>query len=107
MNMELVFMAKKIAQPGMNMGQERQMQMVGGNGRNQCRQYTGQNVGIQIRQNARNKIRYNARNQIGPNARQNHSIQNACNQNGLIVVLAVRNQNGNAALARVENNGYG
>nr|GEX70163.1 hypothetical protein [Tanacetum cinerariifolium] len=29
----------------MNMGQDRQMQMVGGNGRNQFRQYAGQNVG--------------------------------------------------------------
>ncbi|GJU92898.1 hypothetical protein Tco_1317654 [Tanacetum coccineum] len=32
-----------IAQPGMNMGQDRQMQMVGGNGGNQFRQYAGQN----------------------------------------------------------------
>nr|GFD22343.1 hypothetical protein [Tanacetum cinerariifolium] len=29
----------------MNMGQDRQMQMVGGNGGNQFRQYTGQNAG--------------------------------------------------------------
>nr|GFA82064.1 hypothetical protein [Tanacetum cinerariifolium] len=36
---------KQIAQPGMNMGQDRQMQMVGGNGGNQFRQYTGQNAG--------------------------------------------------------------
>nr|GFA76561.1 hypothetical protein [Tanacetum cinerariifolium] len=36
---------RQIAQPGMNMGQDRQMQMVGGNGGNQFRQYTGQNVG--------------------------------------------------------------
>nr|GEW33887.1 hypothetical protein [Tanacetum cinerariifolium] len=35
----------QIAQPGMNMGQDRQMQMVGGNGENQVRQYAGQNVG--------------------------------------------------------------
>nr|GEY10351.1 hypothetical protein [Tanacetum cinerariifolium] len=35
----------QIAQPGMNMGQDRQMQMVRGNGRNQFRQYTGQNAG--------------------------------------------------------------
>nr|GEV04376.1 retrovirus-related Pol polyprotein from transposon TNT 1-94 [Tanacetum cinerariifolium] len=32
-----------IAQPGMNMGQDRQMQMVGGNGGNQFRQYARQN----------------------------------------------------------------
>nr|GFC74867.1 hypothetical protein [Tanacetum cinerariifolium] len=34
---------RQIAQPGMNMGQERQMQMIGGNGGNQFRQV--QNVG--------------------------------------------------------------
>nr|GFA08426.1 hypothetical protein [Tanacetum cinerariifolium] len=34
---------RKIAQPGMNMGQNRQMQMVGGNDGNQFRQYAGQN----------------------------------------------------------------
>ncbi|GJT77783.1 hypothetical protein Tco_1044508 [Tanacetum coccineum] len=32
---------------GMNMGQDRQMQIVGGNGGNQFRQYVGQNVGNQ------------------------------------------------------------
>nr|GEY37712.1 hypothetical protein [Tanacetum cinerariifolium] len=35
----------QIAQPGMNMGQDRQMQMVGGNGGNQFRMYGGQNAG--------------------------------------------------------------
>ncbi|GKC21504.1 hypothetical protein Tco_1023654 [Tanacetum coccineum] len=55
-----------IAQSGMNMGQDRHMQMVEGNGRNQFRQYAGQNVG----------------NQIGYNAAQ----MNVGNQNGLIVV---------------------
>nr|GEV02437.1 reverse transcriptase domain-containing protein [Tanacetum cinerariifolium] len=35
----------QIAQPGMNMGQDRQMQMVRGNGGNQFRQYAGQNAG--------------------------------------------------------------
>ncbi|GJX62846.1 retrovirus-related pol polyprotein from transposon TNT 1-94 [Tanacetum coccineum] len=34
---------RQIAQPGMNMGQDRQMQMVGGNGGNKFRQYDGQN----------------------------------------------------------------
>nr|GEY47930.1 hypothetical protein [Tanacetum cinerariifolium] len=52
---------RQIAQPGMNMGQDRQMQMVGGNGGNQFRQYTGQN--------ARNPAGYNDvignQNQIG------------------------------------------
>nr|GEY17335.1 hypothetical protein [Tanacetum cinerariifolium] len=36
---------RQIAQPGMNMGQDRQIQMVGGNGGNQFRQYAGQNAG--------------------------------------------------------------
>nr|GEW23524.1 hypothetical protein [Tanacetum cinerariifolium] len=36
---------RHIAQPGMNMGQDRQMQMVRGNGGNQFRQYAGQNLG--------------------------------------------------------------
>nr|GFA86591.1 hypothetical protein [Tanacetum cinerariifolium] len=35
----------QIAQPGMNMSQDRQTQMVRGNGGNQFRQYAGQNVG--------------------------------------------------------------
>nr|GFB03743.1 hypothetical protein [Tanacetum cinerariifolium] len=35
---------RQIAQLGMNMGQDRQMQMVGGNGENQFRQYARQNV---------------------------------------------------------------
>nr|GFD46647.1 hypothetical protein [Tanacetum cinerariifolium] len=45
----------------MNMGQDRQMQMIGGNGGNQFRQYAGnlngynavQNVGNQVAQNPR------------------------------------------------------
>ncbi|GJT76570.1 hypothetical protein Tco_1043295 [Tanacetum coccineum] len=36
----------------MNMGQDRQMQMVGGNGGNQIRQYAGQNIGNQNGYNA-------------------------------------------------------
>ncbi|GJR06193.1 hypothetical protein Tco_0529177 [Tanacetum coccineum] len=35
---------EEIAQPGMNMGQDRQIQIVGGNGGNQFGQYTGQNA---------------------------------------------------------------
>ncbi|GJW33918.1 hypothetical protein Tco_0053950 [Tanacetum coccineum] len=38
---------RQIAQPGMNLGQDRQMQMVGGNGGNQFRHYAGQNGGNQ------------------------------------------------------------
>nr|GEU85458.1 hypothetical protein [Tanacetum cinerariifolium] len=36
---------RQITQPGMNMSQDRQMQMVGGDGGNQFRQYAGQNAG--------------------------------------------------------------
>nr|GEY15545.1 retrovirus-related Pol polyprotein from transposon TNT 1-94 [Tanacetum cinerariifolium] len=65
---------KQIAQPGMNMGQDRQMQMVEGNGENQFRQYTGQNV--------RNLNGYNV-------------VQNVKNQNGNGNLVAVRAE-GNA-----------
>ncbi|GKC50256.1 integrase, catalytic region, zinc finger, CCHC-type containing protein [Tanacetum coccineum] len=41
-----------IAQLGMNLGQDNQMHMVGGNGGNQFRQYAGQNVENQAVQNA-------------------------------------------------------
>nr|GEY36279.1 FAR1 DNA binding domain, zinc finger, SWIM-type, MULE transposase domain, FHY3/FAR1 family [Tanacetum cinerariifolium] len=57
---------RQIVQPGMNMGQDRQMQMVGGNDENQFRQYAGKNVrnlnGYNVVQNVRNQIRcYNCR----------------------------------------------
>nr|GEW37261.1 hypothetical protein [Tanacetum cinerariifolium] len=59
---------RHIAQPGMNMGQDRQMQMVGGNDGNQFRQYAGQNAGNLTRfndvHNIRNQVIQNA-NQIG------------------------------------------
>nr|GFB32224.1 hypothetical protein [Tanacetum cinerariifolium] len=41
----LKYNQKEIAQPGMNMGQDRQIQMVGGYGGNQFRQYARQNAG--------------------------------------------------------------
>nr|GEV11110.1 hypothetical protein [Tanacetum cinerariifolium] len=61
---------RQIAQPGMNMGQDRQMQMVGGNGGNQFRQYAGQNAG--------NPAGYNdvIGNQVIPNVAQNPRVQN-------------------------------
>ncbi|GKB61011.1 putative ribonuclease H-like domain-containing protein [Tanacetum coccineum] len=85
---------RQIAQPGMNMRQDRQMQMVGGNGGNQFRQYAKQNAG--------NQIRYNAE-QINP------GVQNVENQNGFIVVPGIANQNGNGNIvaARAEGNGNG
>nr|GEW75017.1 hypothetical protein [Tanacetum cinerariifolium] len=71
---------RQIAQPGMNMGQDRQIQMVGGNGGNQFRQYAGQN--------ARNTAGYNdvIENQVIHNVVQNPRVQNVENQNGLIGV---------------------
>nr|GEY15319.1 hypothetical protein [Tanacetum cinerariifolium] len=69
---------RQIAQLDMNMGQDRQMQMVGGNGENQFRQYAGQNVW--------NLNRYNV-------------IQNVRNQN--------LNGNGNMVAASVEGNTAG
>ncbi|GJV53272.1 hypothetical protein Tco_1449013 [Tanacetum coccineum] len=68
---------RQIAQPGMNLGQDKQMQMVGGNVGNQFRQYTGQNVG----------------NQNGYNA-----VQTVRNQN------LNPNKNGNVVAARAEGN---
>ncbi|GKB73064.1 hypothetical protein Tco_0934476, partial [Tanacetum coccineum] len=69
---------RQIAQPGMNMGQDKQMQMVGGNDGNQFRQYARQNVG----------------NQNGYNAVQNVGHQNP-------------NGNGNVVAARAEGNPIG
>nr|GFD03255.1 hypothetical protein [Tanacetum cinerariifolium] len=74
---------RQIAQPGMNMGRDRQMQMVRGNGGNQFRQYAGQN--------ARNPARYN--DVIGNQVIQNPRVQNARNPNGLMGVQGNGNQN--------------
>nr|GEU48540.1 hypothetical protein [Tanacetum cinerariifolium] len=63
---------KQIAQPGMNMGQDRQMQMIGGNCGNQFRQYAGQNI---VNQNGYNASQ-NVRNQVVQNAVQNSGFQN-------------------------------
>ncbi|GJS57529.1 retrovirus-related pol polyprotein from transposon TNT 1-94 [Tanacetum coccineum] len=96
-----------IAQPSMNMGQDRQMQMVGGNGGNQFRQYDGQNVG---NQNGYNAVQ-NVRNQVVQNDVQNLRVQNVGNQNRLIVVPGIANQNtngnGNVVAARAEGNTNG
>nr|GEX59052.1 hypothetical protein [Tanacetum cinerariifolium] len=96
---------RQIAQLGMNMGQDRQMQMVGGNGGNQFRQYAGQN--------AWNLTGYNdvIGNQVIQNAVQNPKVQNIGNQNGLIGVQWNGNQNqignGNLVVARAEGNAAG
>ncbi|GKB73586.1 hypothetical protein Tco_0934998 [Tanacetum coccineum] len=91
----------------MNMGQDRHMQMVEGNGGNQFRQYAGQNVG---NQNGYNAVQ-NVGNQVIQNAVQNLDVQNVGNQNGLIVVPGIANQNlngnGNVVAARAEGNTIG
>nr|GEZ17422.1 hypothetical protein [Tanacetum cinerariifolium] len=76
------------------MGQDRQMQMIGGNGGNQFRQYTGQNT--------RNLNGYNAVQNVGNQVAQNLRVQNVRNQNGLIGVQGNGNQNqiGNGHFAR-------
>nr|GEX08354.1 putative ribonuclease H-like domain-containing protein [Tanacetum cinerariifolium] len=81
---------RQIAQPGMNMGQDRQTQMVGGNGENQFRQYAGQNV--------RNLNGYNAVQNVRNQVAQNPRVQNVGNQNRLIGVPGNANQNGNGNL---------
>nr|GEW29398.1 hypothetical protein [Tanacetum cinerariifolium] len=80
---------RQIAQPGMNMGQDRQMQMVGGNGGNQFS--ARQNVG---NLNGYNDVQ-NVENQVIQNVVQNPRIQNDGNQNGLIGVPGNANQNSN------------
>nr|GFB96644.1 hypothetical protein [Tanacetum cinerariifolium] len=80
----------KITQPGMNMGQDRQMQMIGGNGGNQFSKYAGQNAG---NLNGYNVVQ-NVRNQVAQNPRvQNDGIQNQIGNGNLVAVRA----EGNAA----------
>nr|GFD61506.1 hypothetical protein [Tanacetum cinerariifolium] len=69
----------------MNMGQDRQMQMVGGNGRNQFRQYAGQNAG---NLNGCNAVQ-NVENQVVQNPRiQNDGNQNQIRNGNLVAVRA-------------------
>nr|GEU75495.1 xylulose kinase-1 [Tanacetum cinerariifolium] len=86
---------RQIAQPGMNMGQDRQMQMIRGNGGNQFRQYAGQNPGNLNRYNAVQ----NVGNQVAQNPRvQNDGIQNQIGNGNLVAVRAEENaagKNGN------------
>nr|GEW79270.1 hypothetical protein [Tanacetum cinerariifolium] len=87
----------------MNMGQDRHMQMIGGNGGNQFRQYAGQNAG---NLNGYNDVQ-NVKNQVAQNLR----VQNVGTQNGLIGVQGngILNQIGNDNLvaARAEGNAVG
>nr|GFD37422.1 hypothetical protein [Tanacetum cinerariifolium] len=79
------------------------MQMIGGNGGNQFRQYAGQNAG---NLNGYNEVQ-NVKNQVALNLR----VQNIGNQNGLIGVQwnVIQNQigNGNLVAARAEGNAAG
>nr|GEY74521.1 hypothetical protein [Tanacetum cinerariifolium] len=84
----------QIAQSGINMGQDGQIQMVRGNGKNQFRQYAGKNVG---NLNAYNAIQ-NVRNQVAQNPR----VQNVRNHNGLIGVPGNPNLNGNVDLDEIK-----
>nr|GEW05094.1 putative reverse transcriptase domain-containing protein [Tanacetum cinerariifolium] len=87
---------RQIAQLGMNVGQDRQMQMIGGNGENQFRQYVGQNVG--------NLNGYNAVQNVENQVAQNPKVQNVGNQNGIIGIPGNANGNGNLVAARAEGN---
>nr|GFD01683.1 hypothetical protein [Tanacetum cinerariifolium] len=76
------------------------MQMIGGNGGNQFRQYAGQNAG--------NLNGNNAVQNVGNQVAQNPRVQNVGNQNRLIGVQGNGNQNqignGNPVAVRVEEN---
>nr|GEW70925.1 hypothetical protein [Tanacetum cinerariifolium] len=89
------------------MGQDRHMQIVGGNDGNQFRQYVGQNVGDL---NGYNDVQ-NVGNQVIQHAVQNSRIHNVGNPNGLIGVPGNTNQNsnrnGNLIAARAECNATG
>ncbi|GJS51189.1 hypothetical protein Tco_0624551 [Tanacetum coccineum] len=93
--------SRHIAQPGMNMGQDKQMRMVGADGGNQFRQYAGQNVRYQNEYNAVQNIG----NQVVQDAVQNQGVQNIRNQNGQIGVQNIGN--GNVVAARAEGNAPG
>nr|GEZ51027.1 hypothetical protein [Tanacetum cinerariifolium] len=67
---------RQIAQPGMNMGQDRQMQMVGGNGGNQFRQYAGNLTGYNDVQNIGNQNQIGNGNLVPARAEGNAAGQN-------------------------------
>nr|GFC79790.1 hypothetical protein [Tanacetum cinerariifolium] len=92
---------RQIAQLVMNMGQDRQIQNVKGNGENQFGQYAGQV--------AQNQQGFNAWQNGGIQGAQNAGVQSNGNQNGLVVVLGIANQSGtgNVVAARAEGTGIG
>nr|GEX18754.1 Gag-Pol polyprotein [Tanacetum cinerariifolium] len=92
---------EEIAQPVMNMGQDQQIQNVGGNGGNKFEQYVGQV--------AQNQQGFNAWHNGGIQGAQNAGMQSGGNQNGLVVVPGIANQSGsgNVVAARAEGTGIG
>nr|GEY46849.1 retrovirus-related Pol polyprotein from transposon TNT 1-94 [Tanacetum cinerariifolium] len=92
---------RQIAQPVMNMGQDRQIQNVGGNGRNQFGQYAGQ-----VTQNQQG---FNAWQNGRIQGAQNAGVQSDGNQNRLVVVPGIANQSGtvNVVADRAEGIGIG
>nr|GFA15945.1 hypothetical protein [Tanacetum cinerariifolium] len=89
---------RQIAQPGINMSQDRQIYNIRGNGGNQFGQYAGQVVQNQQGYNAWQHGGY----QIAQNAVQNPGVQNGGNQNRLVVVPGIANQNGTGDLNEIE-----
>nr|GFB14273.1 hypothetical protein [Tanacetum cinerariifolium] len=87
---------RQLAQPVMNIAQDRQTQNVGGNGGNQFGQYAGQV--------AQNQQGFNAWQNGRIQGVQNAGMQSGRNQNGLVVVLGIANQSGtdNVVAARAE-----
>nr|GEX34905.1 hypothetical protein [Tanacetum cinerariifolium] len=96
---------RQIAQPVINMSQDRKTQNVRGNGGNQFGQYAGQV--------AQNQQGYNAWQnggiQVAQNVVQNAGVQSGGNQNGLVVVPWIANQNGtgNVVVVTAEGTGIG
>nr|GFC55843.1 hypothetical protein [Tanacetum cinerariifolium] len=89
----------------MNQDEDRQIQNVRGNGRNQFRQYAGQV--------AHNQQGYNAWQnggiQVAQNVVRNTGVQSGGNQNRLVVIPGIANQNGtgNVVAARAKGTGNG
>nr|GFB80204.1 hypothetical protein [Tanacetum cinerariifolium] len=92
---------RQLAQPVMNMGQDRLTQNVRGNGGSQFGQYAGQV--------AQNQQGFNAWQNGGIQGVQNAGVQSGGNQNGLVIVSGIANQNGtgNVVAARAGGTGNG
>nr|GEU65742.1 integrase, catalytic region, zinc finger, CCHC-type, peptidase aspartic, catalytic [Tanacetum cinerariifolium] len=95
---------RQLAQPVMNMGQDRLTQNVGGNGGNQFGQYAGQvaqnQMGWLLFQGLQTIVELNG----GIQGIQNAGMQSGGNQNGLVVVPGIANHSGtgNVVAARAK-----